>query len=95
MSQVLAFTPSRRGAPYTYPEVLAIYLTPKSRDNAEALAAEFGRTPDGIDFAWRWIHGDVTRFPKRAFNRLHRLVKQVRADLGDEARGRGRPSRAA
>lgn len=82
-------TAPRRGAAYTYAEVRELYLTPKSRRNAEILAAAFGRTPGAIDFAWRWVYGDVSCFPPSAFNRLFRLVQQVRAELGDEARGKG------
>lgn len=81
--------PPRRGKPYTYDEVRWIYLTPASKANAEALAAFFGRTPGAIDFAWRWMDADVACFPAKAFNRLFRLVRQVRADLGAEARGSG------
>lgn len=81
--------PARRGAAYTHAEVRELYLTPKSRKNAERLGAAFGRTPEAIDFAWLWVYGDVTRFPPRAFNRLIHLVQQVRAELGDAARGTG------
>lgn len=81
--------PRRRGAPYSYDEVEQIYLTAKSKRNAEALARTFGRTPGAIDFAWRWMDADVERFPEQAFNRLYRLVVQVRDALGTHARGRG------
>ena len=81
--------PARRGAAYTYTEVRELFLTPRSRENAELLAAAFGRTPEAIDFAWRWIDADVTRFPASAFNRLYRSIQQVRRELGDEAGGTG------
>lgn len=81
--------PRRRGASYTYDEVRQIYLTPKSSGNAAALAARFERTPGAIDFAWRWMDADVGCFPAKAFNRLHRLILDVRAELGAETRGQG------
>jgi hypothetical protein len=79
--------PARRGAPYTYEEVELIYLTPSSKENAALLAELLERTPGAIDFAWRWCDADVERFPAKAFNRLYRLIRQVRGRLGIEARG--------
>lgn len=79
--------PQRRGAPYTLAEVELIYLVRKSTRAAELLAAELDRTPGAIDFAWRWMDADPERFPAKAFNRLYRLILEVRRLNGGEARG--------
>lgn len=85
----------RHRAPYTYAEVELLYLTPRSPENAERLAVQLGRNRSAIEWAWRWVYGDVERFPERAFGNLYSLVCQVRARHGGEARGSCPPTGAS
>ena len=73
------------GKPYTNGDICFILLFENCVEARIFLADLLGRTPDAIDYIFRWVDKQTKpekKFDRRAFNKIKRQIKAAREKLG-------------
>jgi hypothetical protein len=75
----------RRGEHYDDVEISLLYLIERSPEAVAIMADLLGRTPGGVEMAWRWI--EKANFPPQAENQIKRQAEAAERRFGRAARG--------